>query len=143
MRMSDIINLKLSDITWNAGTIEIVQKKTGEFLRLSISDALKWALLDYLINARPKDTVFENVFLRSLAPVFPYVFAGCYYNRLNKYFKAGGVNTKGKRHGMHSLRHSLTTRLMRDDVLITVISEALGQKYANVTKQYIRIDIEK
>jgi integrase/recombinase XerD len=143
MRMSDIINLKLSDIKWNVGTIEIVQEKTGEFLRLSMSDALKWALLDYLIHARPKDTAFENVFLRSLAPVSPYVSAGCYYNRLNKYFKAAGVNTKGKHHEMHTLRHSLATRLMRDDVSITVISEVLGHKFANVTKQYIRIDIEK
>lgn len=143
MRMSDIINLKLSDIKWNAGTIEIVQEKTGEFLRLSMSDALKWALLDYLIYARPKNAAFENLFLRSLAPVSPYVSDCSYYNRLNKYFKAAGVNTEGKHHGMHTLRHSLATRLMRDDVPITVISEALGHKYANVTKQYIRIDIEK
>ena len=135
--------MRMSVIKWNAGTIEIVQEKTGEFLRLSMSDALKWALLDYLIYARPKNTAFENLFLRSLAPVSPYVSAGSYYNRLNKYFKAAGVNTEGKHHGMHTLRHSLATRLMRDDVPITVISEALGHKYANVTKQYIRIDIEK
>ena len=135
--------MRMSDIKWNAGSIEIVQEKTGEFLRLSMSDALKWALLDYLIYARPKNTAFENLFLRSLAPVSPYVSAGSYYNRLNKYFKAAGVNTEGKHHGMHTLRHSLATRLMRDDVPITVISEALGHKYANVTKQYIRIDIEK
>lgn len=112
MRMSDIINLKLSDIKWNSGTIEIVQEKTGEFLRLSMSDALKWALLDYLIYARPKDTAFENVFLRSLAPVSPYISAGCYYNRLNKYFKAAGVNTVGKHHGMHSLRHYVESQVM-------------------------------
>lgn len=143
MRMSDIINLKLSDIKWNTGTIEIVQEKTGEFLRLSMSNALKWALLDHLMYVRPKDTAFENIFLRSLAPVSPYVFSRCYYNRLNKYFKAAGVKTEGKHHGMHSLRHSLASRLMRDDVPITVISEALGHKYANVTKQYIRIDIQK
>jgi len=32
---------------------------------------------------------------------------------------------------------------MGDNVPITVISEALGHKYANVTMQYVRIDIEK
>ncbi len=143
MRISDIINLKLLDIKWNTGTIEIVQQKTGEFLYLPMSDVLKWALLDYLIYSRPKDTIFKNVFLRSMAPVSPYVSAGHYYKRLNKYFKAAGVNTEGKHHGMHVLRHNLATRLMHDNVPITVISEALGHKYANVTKQYIRIDIEK
>jgi site-specific recombinase XerD len=143
MRISDIINLKLLDIKWDARTIEIVQEKTGEFLCLAMSNALKWALLDYLIYARSKDTSFKNVFLRSVAPVAPYVSAGHYYKRLNKYFKAAGINTEGKHHGMHALRHNLATRLMRDNVPITVISEALGHKYANVTKQYIRVDVEK
>lgn len=143
MRISDIINLKLSDIKWDAIAIEIIQKKTGEFLHLSMSSALKWTLLDYLMYSRPKDTAFENVFLRSLAPISPYISAGHYYNRLNKYFKTAGINTEGKHHGMHILRHNLATRLMSDDVPITVVSEALGHKYANVTRKYIRIDIEK
>lgn len=32
---------------------------------------------------------------------------------------------------------------MSDNVPITVISEALGHKYANVTMQNVRLDIEK
>jgi len=78
-----------------------------------------------------------------MAQFTPYVSAGRYYNRLNKYFELAGVNKDGKHHGMHTLRHSLATRLMGDNVPITVISEALGHKYANVTMQYVRIDIEK
>ena len=41
------------------------------------------------------------------------------------------------------MRHSLASRLLSDDVPITIISETLGHKYANVTRDYIRIDIEK
>jgi len=143
LRISDIINLRLGDLKWDCDTIEIIQQKTGEFLQLSMTDALKWALIDYLMNARPKGTAFDHVFLRSLAPVSPYMSAGRYYNRLNKYFELAGVNRDGKHHGMHTLRHSLATRLMGDNVPITVISEALGHKYANVTMRYVRIDIEK
>lgn len=143
MRISDIINLKLSDIKWSTESIELVQKKTEAFLSLTISEALKWALLDYLMNARPKHVTFDNLFLRSKAPFDPYVSAGHYYRRLNKYFKKAGVNTEDRHHGMHVMRHNLATRLMRDDVSITVISEILGHKYANATKQYIRVDINK
>ncbi|MBT0160854.1 tyrosine-type recombinase/integrase [Candidatus Bathyarchaeota archaeon A05DMB-2] len=143
LRISDIINLRLGDLKWDCHTIEIIQQKTGEFLQTSMTDALKWALLDYLMNARPKSTAFDHVFLRSLAPFSPYISAGHYYKRLNKYFELAGVNRDGKHHGMHTLRHSLAARLMGDNVPITVISEALGHKYANVTMQYVRIDIEK
>jgi len=142
LRVSDIINLKMSDIKWNVSTIELVQQKTGEFISLPLTDNLKWVLLDYLMNARP-NTEHQNVFIRSLAPYFPYTSGGHYYNRLNKYFKLAEIKTEGKHHGMHSLRHSLAARLLSDDVPITVISETLGHKYANVTRDYIRIDIEK
>jgi len=143
LRISDIINLRLIDIKWDCHTIEIIQQKTGEFLQISLTDALKWALLDYLMNARPKSSTFDHVFLRSLAPFCPYTSAGHYYKRLNKYFELAGVNRDGKHHGMHTLRHSLAARLMSNNVPITVISEALGHKYANVTMQYVRVDIEK
>jgi len=143
MRMSDIINLKLTDIKWSTESIEFFQIKTGEFVSASISNALKLALLDYLMYARPKNTAVKNLFLRSLAPYTSYISAGHYYKRLNKYFKAAGVKTDGKHHGMHTLRHSLAARLMADNVPITIISESLGHKYANVTKQYIRIDTDK
>lgn len=83
------------------------------------------------------------MFLRSLAPFSPYISAGRYYKRLNKYFELAGVNRDGKHHGMHTFRHSLASRLMGDNVPITVVSEALGHKYANVTMRYVRIDIEK
>jgi len=143
LRVSDIINLRLSNLKWDCQEIGIVQQKTGQPLRLWMTDALKWALLDYMMNSRPKDAPYDHVFLRSLAPFHPYVSAGHYYKRLNKYLDLAGVDTTGRRHGMHSLRHSLAARLMGENVPITIISEALGHKYANVTMQYVRIDIEK
>ena len=143
LRISDIMNLKMSDIKWNVSTIELVQQKTDEFISLPLTDNLKWALLDYLMNARPNHTEHQHVFLRSLAPYCPYKSRAYFYERLNKYFKLAGIKTEGKHHGMHSLRHSLAARLLSDDIPITIISETLGHKYANVTRDYIRIDIEK
>jgi site-specific recombinase XerD len=135
--------MKLSDIKWDVGTIEIIQKKTEEFISLPMSNAIKWALLDYLTYARPKIADCENVFLRSHAPMVAYTSAGHFYKKVNKYFTTAGIKTQGKHHGMHSLRHSLATRMMRNDISITVISQALGHKYGNVTNKYIRIDVDQ
>jgi integrase len=143
LRTSDIINLKVDDINWDTGTIWIVQKKTGKHICVAISDGLKWALLDYLKHARPKNSQYKNLFIRSIAPFAPYISAGHFYKRLNKYFVAAGVNMEGKHHGLHAMRHNLATRLLKDNVPITAIADALGHSYANVTKQYIRIDTEK
>lgn len=41
LRISDIINLRLGNLKWDCDTIEIIQQKTGEFLKLSMTDAQK------------------------------------------------------------------------------------------------------
>ena len=143
LRVSDIIKLQLGEIKWNRSTIEIFQQKTEEFLQLYMTDNVKWALLDYLKNGRLKYSKYSNVFLRSKAPYVPYAGAASLYDRVNKYISLAGINTEGKHHGLHSCRHGLASRLMNEGTPITVISEALGHKFANVTKDYIRIDISR
>ncbi len=143
LRASDIRKLQLDEIKWGRNTIELFQQKTGEFLKLYMTDNVKWALLDYLMNARPKNSEYNNVFLRSKAPYTPYGKMASFYDQVNKYMRLGGIETEGKHHGLHSCRHALATRLMNDSVPITVVSEALGHKFFNVTKDYIRIDISR
>jgi integrase len=141
LRVSDIRKLQMDEIKWDKGTIELFQEKTGEFVQLYMTDNVKWALLDYLMKARPSNSEYHNVFLRSKAPYTPYSNMTSFYERINKYISLAGVKTKGKHHGLHSCRHGLATRLMSQGVPITVVSEVLGHKFANVTKDYIRIDI--
>jgi len=143
LRISDIRKLQLDEIKWDKQTIELFQQKTGEYVQLYMTDNVKWALLDYLMNVRPKDSKFNYVFLRSKAPYIPYGEAATFHERINKYIILAGIKTKGRRHGMHSYRHGLATRLLNEGVPITIVSEALGHKFANVTKDYIRIDIPR
>lgn len=143
LRVSDIRKLQLDEIKWDKYTIELFQQKTGEYVQLHMTENVKWALLDYLMNVRPKDSMSMYVFLRSKAPYMPYGNSASFYEQINKYIHLAGVETKGKHHGMHSCRHGLATRLMNDGTPITIVSEALGHKNANVTKDYIRIDIPR
>lgn len=143
LRASDIRKLQLDEIKWGTNTIELFQQKTGEFLKLYMSDNVKWALLDYLMNARPRNSEYNNVFLRSKAPYTPYCKMTSFYDQANKYMSLAGIETEGKHHGLHSCRHALATRFMNDDVPITVISETLGHKFFHATKDYVRIDIPR
>jgi integrase len=141
LRVSDIRKLQMNEIKWDKNTIELFQQKTGEFVQLYMTDTVKWAILDYLMKVRPKDSKYSNVFLRSKAPYTPYSKMTSFYEQINKYINLSGIKTEGKHHGLHSCRHGLATRLLNEGVPITVVSEALGHKFANVTKDYIRIDI--
>ena len=141
LRVSDISKLQLDEIKWDKRTIELFQQKTGMFVQLYMTDNVKWALLDYLMNVRPKNSECNHVFLRSKAPYTPYGKVTSFYERINKYIGLADIETEGKHHGLHSCRHGLATRLMSGGTPITVVSEALGHKFANVTKDYIRIDI--
>jgi integrase/recombinase XerD len=143
LRVSDIRKLQLTEIIWDKNAIELFQKKTGEFIRLYMTENVKWALLDYLMNARKKDSEFDNIFIRSRAPYKPYGESSGFYERINKYIKLAGIKTEGRHHGFHSCRHGLATRLMNEGTPITVVSEAMGHKFANVTKEYIRMDISR
>ena len=53
LRNSDIVHLKKENILWNENKIELIQYKTKRLLELPLTENVKYALLDYLKNARP------------------------------------------------------------------------------------------
>ena len=59
-----------------------------------------------------------------------------------KYIVMAGIPVMGKsRIGMHSLRHSLASELMQNNVEITTISEILGHSTVETTRQYLRVNL--
>ena len=54
LRISDVVDLKLSNIDFNENKISIIQYKTDNLLTLPLIDKVKYPLLDYLKNVRPK-----------------------------------------------------------------------------------------
>lgn len=53
IRSGDICRLKISDVHWERNTIEFIQFKTGVFNQLPLLENIKFAIIDYLKNARP------------------------------------------------------------------------------------------
>lgn len=54
--------------------------------------------------------------------------------------KAGITIPKGKKHGPHSLRHSLASALLHNNTPMPVISEVLGHSNSDTTSVYLKID---
>lgn len=61
---------------------------------------------------------------------------------LQSAIKSSNVNVERRHHGMHSMRHSLATRLLKDENSLPLIGEVLGHMSYNSTKAYLKVDIE-
>ena len=56
--------------------------------------------------------------------------------------KAGIPFEREKSHGLHTLRHTLATRLLEQDIPVQTISEILGHACVGSTKVYLQVDLE-
>jgi len=141
LRIGDVRNLQLSNIDWNTNEITLLQNKTNSTLTLPLLNEVGWAIIDYLKHGRPK-TETKNVFVNHIAPFRSIGQSNNLYNMIMKYIVMAGIPVMGKsRIGMHSLRHSLASELMQNNVEITTISEILGHSTVETTRQYLRVNL--
>ncbi len=143
VRISDVIHLEFDNIKWEKNCIQIVQYKTNEPLVLPLFEDVGQAIIDYLKNGRPACDL-NRVFIKHKPPFQPLSDNNHLYATFNKYlYKAGVEVTPEKSHGLHTLRHSLATELLRKEIPLPVISEILGHKSLETTMQYLRADTEQ
>lgn len=140
LRSCDIRELELSSINWNKKTLNICQQKTRCHIELPLTQAVCLALLDYIKNARPNVTD-PHVFIKQRSPHVPYSQRSNFSGKLGAFFKKAGVDTGNKHQGLHSLRHSLATGLLSNEVPICEIATILGHSTAQPTLGYIWSDI--
>jgi len=143
LRSIDIANLRLSDIDWMKDSIHIVQRKTGRPLALPLEPDTGNAIAQYILEARPESTS-EYIFLRARAPYRKVADDGTMYNILKKYLKSAGIVRKpGDGKSFHGLRRSMGTWMLESGVPLTTISQVLGHKEQDSTKQYLSMDHER
>jgi len=144
LRSSDIKDLKLSNLRWDTNTIEIIQNKTRNPLKLPLIKDVGWAIIDYLKHGRPKSDS-SSVFLTCTVPYRPF---GTHSPGLNAIL-AKCIRNAGVKHprelpkGVHSLRHTLASTMLSNDIPIPVISTVLGHVTQKATAHYLHIDIKR
>lgn len=140
LRNSDIIRLKFENILWNENKIELIQYKTKKLLELPLTDNIKYAILDYLKNARPQ-VKSDYIFLPTKPP-YNYIdkeHASSLYRSASDYIKKAGIDN-GKKRGLHSLRHSMASNMLKNNIDVSTISGILGHSSVDVTNVYLSID---
>lgn len=142
MRTSDICHMKLEGIRLHDRYIIFRQEKTGVVENLPITELMTYALADYLKNARPA-TDSDLLFVYMYANRGQGYTESILYYIINKYMKKAGINSNGKRHGMHSMRHSLSSNLLKNGTPLPVISGILGHSSTEITTRYLWMDTEQ
>jgi len=140
MRSGDIAKLKYSDIDFGVKTIKFIQEKTLVPHQLELLPDIEVALLEYL-KAKWASCDCEHIFLRATPP-FIKITRTVISNVVRKAFKVSGIWVAGKKHGPHSLRMTLASELVSENVPYMVVGKILGHEDPNVAMHYVKFDIE-
>jgi integrase len=142
LRAGDIRTLKLDNLRWAESTIEITQAKTGVPLTLPLTDEVGEALIDYLKSGRPQ-TTHREVFLKMNPPFDPFDEDNHLHHVVTYWRRLAGITFRSpQRRGLHSLRHTLATRLLEKGTPLPTIAEILGHTCLESTRIYAKADVE-
>lgn len=141
LRPIDVRELRLGDLRWDDKEIRIVQHKTRVALTLPMPDDVGWALIDYLEHARP-DSDDDHVFLQMVAPFAPFATSDAINNALVRRARQAGIKRERGGKTVHSLRHSLASRMLGQGVPLEDIMRVLGHVNRRTTNIYLHMDDE-
>ena len=136
LRSVDIRNLKFENIDWNNKNITIIQSKTKKEVSFKLLDDVSSALIDYIKNARPKSNQPYIIVTVNGDYIDHYNF----HKELKELLQKTNINCKGKKIGIHSMRHTLASLLLKENIPLNIISTILGHDNLSSSTIYTKID---
>lgn len=137
IRQSDIIGLTIDDIDWDDVTIRIVQDKTDYEIVLPMPTHVANALFRYIMKERP-DTDSHSIFIKKYAP-FQQVGRNACNNALNQALPERDVPGSG----FHVTRKTYASNLLRNDVPVQHVAEALGHRGLATVHRYLSLEEQR
>jgi len=141
LRSSDIVGLRFANLEWEQNRIALFQQKTGKKIVLPLSEEIGNAIIEYIRYVRPNIDV-PYIFITNRAP-YKTLGINTLGVNVSNYMRAAKIDSTGRKHGTHSLRHSLASNLLKMNESLPVISQILGHKNTNSTMTYLRVDTEQ
>ena len=139
LRVSELINLKLSDLFFNDEVIRVLGKGSKQRIVPVGSSAIRWCK-EYMVKSR--------VLLENKAKSQNYVFLNSRGTKLSRmgiwkivdtYTKAAEIQ---KEVHPHTFRHSFATHLLEGGADLRAVQEMLGHADISTTQIYTHIDRE-
>lgn len=124
LRVSEVINLKISDIDSGRMIIHIRNSKGRKDRIVPLSEGMLILLREYFKEYQPKVYLFNGQFSDQYSPT------SC-RNIMKKYIS--------KDHRFHDLRHSCFTYLIEQDVNLRKIQSIAGHKSSRTTEIYTHV----
>ena len=129
LRLSEVCNLKITDIDSKRMMIRIVQSKGFKDRYCVLSPVALHLLREYWKRYRASLWLFET---KPKQPLACRTVQQIFKNSLRK----AGIK---KEVGIHSLRHSFATHLLEQGVSLPIIQELLGHKSLKTTSVYLHV----
>jgi integrase len=138
LRSIDVKRLELGDFDWPGNRLFVTQAKTAARGQLPLLKDVGWAVIDYMRAGRPVCDC-PQVFVRHTAPIGPFSDQDHLHQILVKHARVAHVPISDeRRHGMHSLRHTLATRLLEGGTPLEQIADILGHQSVRSTGVYLK-----
>lgn len=137
LRASEVIELMLDDLDWEAGNIRI-RGKCNRLDQLPLPKDVGTAIAAYLKHDRPRATNSRHVFLLAKAPWSGFKEASSVYMIAKQALTRAGIDSPQK--GAHQFRHSLACEMLRQGRSLGEIGEILRHRSPDTTAIYAKVD---
>jgi integrase/recombinase XerC len=132
IRLSELINIKISDVDFNNQSIKVLGKRNKERI-IPLSSNVVNDLNVFIENNQQNKYLFTNLEGNKL-------YNKLVYRLVNKYIgEISSVNKKSP----HILRHTFATHMLNNGADINAIKELLGHANLSATQVYTHNTIEK
>ena len=132
VRLSELINIKISDISFDNNLVKVLGKRNKERL-IPLSEKTIRDLQSFIEKYKAHNYLFTNFEGKK-------VYTKLVYRVVNKYIgKISSVNKKSP----HILRHTFATHMLNNGADINAIKELLGHANLSATQVYTHNTIEK
>ena len=130
LRISEVCNLKISDLDFDRKTIHIRESKNNKSRMVVLSDLIAKGLKQYLEGVKPKIYLFNGKDKKSP------LGHGAVQQSFRLAVKKAEIN---KEVTVHSLRHSFATHLLEQGVDLITIKNQLGHSDISTTMMYLHV----
>jgi integrase/recombinase XerC len=136
MRLSELVNLKETDIDFFQGTVKVLGKRNKERL-IPFGNKIESLMKLYLQEKHKSFNGFNELFMTDKGkPIYPKLV----YRIVTGYL--GEITTLEKK-SPHVLRHTFATHLLNNGAELNAVKELLGHANLSATQVYTHNTIEK
>ncbi len=135
MRLSEVANLKITDIDSKAMRIKVVQGKGAKDRYTLLSEQVLQELRAYYLIYRPKEYLFNGqrpgkpLSVRSIQHLVQLALAR--------------LGLQSKHYTVHTIRHSFATHLVDNGADLHSVKELLGHSSLQTTARYLHLSTER